>query len=214
MASVRVLVCEDDPRFRHGLVKLIPTLGDFNVFEASSGEEACQLAEASYFDLVLLDLELPGMDGVDVIRRLREGELAGEVMILTTFSDDKRLFEAIRAGAAGYLVKGLSVGRLARAMNEVLSGGTVLDSQLARRFWNHFSASVGQQAVDYGLTGEEIETLEVIARGLSTPEAADALGTTSRGVKAHLESIYRRMGVHSRVEAVVKGLRAGLIRIR
>jgi NarL family two-component system response regulator LiaR len=210
---LRVIVCEDDRRFRQGLVKLLHALGDFRVREAADGESACEVARTQPVDLVLLDLELPGMDGIEVVRQLRQRRISTEIIILTTFADEQRLFEAMRAGAAGYLVKGISGERLRKAIDEVMAGGVVLDTQLARRFWNHFAASAGQTRADYGLTPEEIETLQLVARGLSTPEVASALGSTTRGIKAHLESIYRRMQVHSRVEAVVKALQAGVLRL-
>jgi len=162
-------------------------------------------------DLLLLDLELPGMDGIQVIERLLPVCPGLEILVLTSFADEGKVFEAMRAGAAGYLVKGIAPGRLRAAIGEVLQGGTVIEARLAKRFWNYFASVKGHGGQSYGLTAEELEVLTLVGRGLSNPEAADALGRTRRAIKTHLERIYRKLEVSGRVEATVKALSAGLI---
>ena len=211
---VRILVCEDDPRFRRLLTKVLEGVGDFQlVGEAPSGEQACELAASAKPHLLLLDLELPGISGMDVIERLVGTASAPEILVLTTFTDEAKLFEAMRRGAAGYLVKGIAPAKLESAIREVMAGGTVIESQLARRFWNYFASVQGKSGQDHGLTAEELEVLTLVGRGLSNPEAAQALGSSRRRIKNHLERIYRKLGVSSRVEATVKALQAGLIEL-
>lgn len=211
---IRILICEDQPRFRRLLRRVLEAEPDLLVVaEAADGEEACRLARSQAADLLLLDLELPGMNGLDVIAALRPERPALEILVLTSFSDEERVFEAMRLGAAGYLVKGGAPHQLGAAIREVVAGGSVIEPRLARRFWNLFAAARGHQPQRYGLTAAEIEVLTVVARGLSNPEAARALGATRRAVKAHLESAYRKLGVQSRVQASVLALQAGLVRL-
>jgi DNA-binding NarL/FixJ family response regulator len=136
------------------------------------------------------------------------------VLILTTFADADKVLEAMRRGAAGYLVKGVGADRLLAAVREVAAGGTVIEPRLARRFWNLFEASRGHADPDaLGLSDDEVTVLNLVARGLTNPEVGHTLGTTRRRVKAHLESIYVKLAVSSRVEAVLKATAAGLVEL-
>lgn len=212
----RLLFCEDDPRMRSLLRKVLGRVPDFAVVgECDRGEDVGEKVAELAPDLLLLDLELPGMGGIEVLQALRDsGALPGlEVLILTSFRSEERVFQAMQLGAAGYLVKGLAPAALEQAIRDALGGGTVIEARLARRFWNHFSAAVGQRPQDYGLSTEELEVLSLVARGLSNPEAASTLGASRRSIKGHLESIYRKLGVKGRVEATVKALSAGLIEL-
>ena len=209
---IRVLLCEDDPRFRRLLGKVLGAVADFSVVgQATTGEEALELALAQRPDLLLLDLELPGMSGIDVIGALCPALPGLEVLVLTSFADETRVYDAVQLGAAGYLVKGIAPRQLEAAIREVVAGGTVIDPQLARRFWNYFASVQGHSEESYGLTAEELDVLTLVARGLSNPDAARALGASRREIKSHLESIYRKLGVAGRVEAAVAALQAGLI---
>jgi DNA-binding NarL/FixJ family response regulator len=213
---VKILICEDDGRFRRMLVKVLSTVEGFEVSgEAGTGEEACDLCRSLAPDLLLLDLELPGIGGLEVIRRLRRRTTddVAEILVLTTFSDEDMLFEAMRHGAAGYLVKGLAPAKLESAIREVMAGGTVIEARLARRFWSYFASARGQSDESFGLTDDELEVLTLVGRGLSNPEAAKVLGSSRRAVKSHLARIYAKLGVSSRVEATVKALQAGLIEL-
>jgi DNA-binding NarL/FixJ family response regulator len=211
---IRVLLCEDDPRFRRLLGKVLGTVADLSlVGQAATGEEARDLAMAQRPDLLLLDLELPGMSGIEVIRALCPALPGLEILVLTSFADEARVYEAVQLGAAGYLVKGIAPRQLEAAIREVVAGGTVIDPRLARRFWSYFASVQGRGEESYGLSAEEIGVLSLIARGLSNPETARTLGASRRTIKSHLESIYRKLGVSSRVEATVKALQAGLIEL-
>jgi DNA-binding NarL/FixJ family response regulator len=213
---VRILICEDDGRFRRLLVKLLSAVEGFEVVgDAGTGEQVCDLVSFLSPDLLLLDLELPGIGGMEVIERLHlpAADEPPEILVLTTFADEDKLFEAMRRGAAGYLVKGLASSKLESAIREIMAGGTVIEARLARRFWNYFASEKGSQGEEYGLTEEELWVLTLVGRGLSNPEAAEVIGSSRRAVKSHLARIYRKLGVSSRVEATVKALRAGLIEL-
>jgi DNA-binding NarL/FixJ family response regulator len=181
---------------------------------------------------VLLDLELPGIGGVEVVKRLGPAHPEVEVLILTSFEDEERVYETIRAGASGYLVKGAEVARIVAAIQEVVAGGTVIEPRIARRFWNYFKsvepggglvppapsgappphdAAPAAPAAAFGLTDFERDLLQMIAKGLSNAEAGRVLDVERRTVRTHLGHIYAKMGVSSRVEAVVKALRAGVV---
>jgi two-component system response regulator DegU len=213
--KTRILVCEDDPRYRRLLIKRLALQPDFAVSECSSGEQAIlraqkAQAEEAAFDLLLLDLELPKISGLEVIEALAS---ALDILVLTSFNSEERVFIALRDGAAGYLLKGATSPPLEEAIRDVLAGGTVIESRLARRFWNYFAGQRGRSAQDFGLDEQELELLEVVAKGLSNPEAASALGSTRRSIKGRLAQIYRKLQVQTRVEAVSKALAAGLIEL-
>lgn len=213
--SVRTFVCEDDHRLRAHLCRLLDRDRSIHrVGEASSAEEAEPRLGSGMVDVLLLDLELPGMDGLELLARLPCPPQGPEVLILTTFADADKVLEAMRRGAAGYLVKGVSADKLLAALREVAAGGTVIEPQLARRFWNLFESSKGQRDPgSLGLNDDEVTVLNLVARGLTNPEVGHTLGTTRRRVKAHLESIYRKLDVSSRVEAVLKATAAGLVEL-
>jgi DNA-binding NarL/FixJ family response regulator len=210
---VRVLICEDDPRVREGLSRGLAEAGFAVVGAVESGEAAVAAVRAAPPDVLLLDLELPGMSGLDVIAALG-GRVPTDILVLTTFDDEKRVYQAICGGAAGYLTKRSALGRVAEAIGDVHAGGTVIDPGLARRFWNYFESQRGRASADpYGLTEEEREVLTLVGRGLTNPEVGRAVGRTRRAVKVDLERIYRKLGAGGRVEAVVKAVAAGLIQL-
>ncbi|MBI5478430.1 MAG: response regulator transcription factor [Deltaproteobacteria bacterium] len=211
--AIRLLVCEDDPRVRAGLERGLGAAGLTVVGAVDTGEEACARVQAAPPDVLLLDLELPGMSGLDVIDRLG-GRTTAEILVLTTFEDERKVYQAICGGAAGYLTKRSPIVRVAEAVRDVHAGGTVIDPSLARRFWNFFRSQEGRCPADpYGLTAEEIEVLALVGRGLTNPEVGRAVGRTRRAVKVDLERIYRKLGVRSRVDAVVKAVAAGLVQL-
>ncbi len=216
MSEARVLICEDDPRYSRLLAKVLGAADGVEVVgQHPSGEAACRALRQARQppDLLLLDLELPGMDGIGVIEAALPLHPGLEILVLTSFADEAKVFEAMRAGAAGYLVKGIAPEQLVRAIGEVLRGGTVIEARLARRFWNYFASVKGRGGQPHGLTAEELEVLTLVGRGLSNPEAAEALGASRRTIKTHLERIYRKLGVSGRVEATVKALAGGLIEL-
>jgi DNA-binding NarL/FixJ family response regulator len=237
--KLRVYCCEDDPRTRRLLAKIIDSTPELElVGQAANAEDALAALQPAAStnqagapatpdragaptstasagppaDVLLLDLELPGMQGMELLEQLEPPPAGPEVLILTSFADEDRVFSAMRRGAAGYLVKGGAAARLVEAIREVNGGGSVIEPRLARRFWNLFQASVGRTSADpYGLSPREREVLALMAKGLTNPELGSVLSTGTRSIKLTLETLYEKMGVQSRVEAVVAGVKAGLI---
>jgi DNA-binding NarL/FixJ family response regulator len=212
-ASIRVLVCEDDPRVRTGLERGLAAAGLTVEGAVDTGEAACARVQAAPPDVLLLDIELPGMSGLDVIDRIG-GRTTAEILVLTTFEDERKVYQAICGGAAGYLTKRSPIARVVEAVRDVHAGGTVIDPALGRRFWNYFRSQEGHTPADpFGLTPDEVEVLALVGRGLTTPEVGRAVGRTRRAVKVDLERIYRKLGVTRRVDAVVKAVAAGLVKL-
>jgi two-component system response regulator DegU len=211
--GTRVLVCEDDARLREVLCRGLAAAGLAVVGGYGTGEDAVAAALRDPPSVLLLDLELPGMSGLEVIAAL-VGKVPSEILVLTTFADERQVYLAICGGAAGYLTKRTPLAQLIVAIGEVHAGGTVIDPALARRFWNYFQSQSGQGGADpYGLTPEELEVLALVGRGLTNPEVGRVIGRTRRAIKLDLERIYRKLGVSNRVDAVVKAVARGLIKV-
>lgn len=211
---IRIALVEDQPPLLKALVKLLGGFPSIAV-EATygSGEEAVQGLLARTPQVVLLDLELPGMGGIDVIREVKPKAPELAILVLTTFDDEAKVYEAVTAGASGYLVKRIPVDRIVEAIHEVAQGGCVIEAAIGRRFWNYFqSLRRAPASLDpFGLTADERQVLQYIAKGLSNAEVGTVLDIERRTVRTHLLHIYRKLGVHSHVEAVVKALKAGLV---
>ncbi len=214
--AIELVVVEDDPRMLKTLVRLLGSCEDFQVIgSAMSGEAAVETVAALQPHLVLLDLELPGIDGIEVTSRIKAANAEIEVLILTSFEDEVKVYKAIQAGAGGYLVKRLATDKIRGAILEVLAGGTVIEPRLARRFWNYFQSVKGKkQKDDPPLLGPiERDVLQMVARGLTNQETGEVLEMERRTVRTHLTHIYRKLGTNSRAEAVTIALRKGLITI-
>lgn len=212
---IPVFAVEDDARALRALRKLLAGRAEVRLAgAAASGEEALRLLPAAVPRVVLMDLELPGASGVETTRALRRSAEAPEVLVLTSFDDEERVFDAMRAGASGYVVKGGAAEKLVAAIVEVEAGGTVIEPRLARRFWQYFKGV--QEPAKPGapqLTELEHRVLSVIARGLSNEEAGRVIELERRAVRTQLLHIYRKLGVRSHVEAVVQALRLGILEL-
>ena len=212
--KLRVFSCEDDARTRKLLAKIINSSPDMTLAgEAPAAEEVlAAFKEGVQMDVLLLDLELPGMQGLELLHHVPPPPGGPEILILTSFNDEDRVFQAMKSGAAGYLVKGVETARLLDAVREIAAGGTVIEPRLARRFWNFFQANKGYVPKDpFNLDEKELQALQLLAKGLTNPEMGGVLNTGRRNIKLILESLYAKMSVGSRVEAVVKGFKAGLL---
>jgi len=208
---IRVFVVEDQPAVLAAQVRLLETSPAVEVVgTACSGEEALPLVAKARPDVLLCDLGLPGIDGIEVTRRVRGKPGAPEVLVLTVFEEEERVLAAVRAGAAGYLLKGASLARVVEAIQDVHAGGTVIQPSLARVLLRHFAidANAGPAVA---LTPRETEILQIIGKGLSNRETAEVLGVSRATVRTHLEHIYEKLDVTNRVEAVAEGIRQGLI---
>ncbi len=213
--KLSVAIVEDDPKVRALIVRTLVAEADLSlVSEHATGEDAARVLPGATVDVVVVDLQLPGIDGIEVVRRLGQAACPPERLVLTAFAAEEKVFEAIRAGAAGYLLKRDVPGRLPGAIREVAAGGTVIEPRLARRFWNLFESQVGRAPTDpWALTESEREVLRLVARGLTNRETGGVLGRTPRQVKLDLERVFAKMGVSTRVDAVTAALRAGVIEL-
>lgn len=217
-APIKVLIVEDQPKLLKNLVKLLsahPEQVEI-VGTAMDGETALLESARLLPELLLLDLELPGIDGIEVTARLKRTLPGIDVLILTSFDDETKVYEAIRAGASGYLVKRVSIERIISSIREVRLGGTVLEPVIARRFWNYFQSVQGHPPVKtdpFGLSPTEIEILVFVAKGLSNAEVGQVMNIERRTVRTHLTHIYRKLGVNTHVEAVLKAMQVGLVEV-
>ncbi len=209
-----VAIVEDQPQLLHQLVKLLGEFPQVSIHSCyTTGEEAVEGLLANRPQAVLLDLELPGMDGIEVIRKVRPKAPELVILVLTTFDDETKVYEAVTAGASGYLVKRIPVERIVEGIAEAMDGGFVVEAAIGRRFWNFFQSLRRPPASHdpFGLTADERKVLAVVAKGLSNSEISSVLQIERRTVRTHLLHIYKKLGVDSHVEAVVKALKAGLV---
>ena len=216
MERTRVYVVEDQPQLLKNLVKVLGTFPELEVVGTSQdGEEAVEDIVRVRPELVLLDLELPGLNGIQVTQRVKRRAPEVEILILTSFEDEQKVYEAIQAGASGYLVKRVGPEKIRSGIREVMEGGTVLEPLIARKFWNYFQSIQAKPPEKkdnpWGLTPLEFEVLRYVAKGLSNAEVGQVMELERRTVRTHLSHIYKKMGVNSHVEAVVLALRAGLV---
>lgn len=209
---IRVAVADDHPVVRDGLVAMLETQHEFEIVgEAGSGVEAVSLVERLAPDVLLLDLEMPGLDGVGVLRRLRELGSATRVLVFTVFDTDERIIAAVEAGAAGYLLKGVPRGEIFAAIRVVNDGGSLLQPVVAATVLKHVaSGGVIPSAPPARLTPREHEVLEHLARGLGNKQIAAALGITERTVKFHVSALFSKLGASNRTEAVRRAVQDGL----
>jgi DNA-binding NarL/FixJ family response regulator len=219
---LRVFVVEDQPAILRNQLKLLESSPELVIVgTALSGEAALEDLPRARPDVILLDLGLPRMSGIDVTRAVKASHPEVEILIFTIFDEEEKVLEAVQAGASGYLLKGTPANKMIEAIKEVHAGGTVIQPNLARRLLKHFR--VGEPAPGTPplapsgdgkkLSARETEILQLIAKGVSNTEAAGVLGLSKATIRTHLEHIYRKLEVTNRVEAVTEGLRKGLIQM-
>jgi DNA-binding NarL/FixJ family response regulator len=216
--TIRVYIVEDQIQILKSLLKILEASGGIQlVGTALSGEAAVVDIPELKPDVVLLDLELPRMDGIAVTREIRTTCPSAEILIFTVFDNEEKVLEAIKAGASGYLLKASGTAKLLEAIYEVHAGGTIIQPNLARQLLRHFhSESTPEKPEEPSpptLTQREQEILLLIAKGVSNAEAAKLLHLSKATIRTHLEHIYRKLDVANRVEAVTEGLRKGIIQL-
>ncbi|HLV59781.1 MAG TPA: response regulator transcription factor [Fredinandcohnia sp.] len=210
--TLRVFVVEDQPQILDSLVRILSAAPGIEVCgQARSAEEALQSVFDAAPRVVLSDLGLPGIDGIELTRAIKARAPDIEVLVFTVFDEEERVIEAVRAGAAGYLLKGAPGAKIVEAIEEVAGGGSVIQPSLARRLLAHFHAPA--EPTPPALTPREKEILQLIAKGLTNREVAGVLGLSRATVRTHLEHIYEKLEVTNRVEAITEGLRKGLIEV-
>lgn len=205
--TIRILIVEDQRIVREGLVALFEDEPEIAlVGEASNGEQAVELYTQLRPDLVLMDLQMPVMDGAEATRRIRAIDGAARVLVLTTYATDEFIFTALRAGARGYLLKDASAAELIAGVRAVYAGQTQLSPEVAARL----VAGVGG-GVPEPLTARELEVLTLLGQGRSNESIASTLGIAPRTVKVHVQNILGKLGAGNRTEAVAIGVRQRLI---
>jgi DNA-binding NarL/FixJ family response regulator len=209
---IRVVIADDHAIVRQGLAGLLEGVDDLSVVGlAADGEEAVALVREHRPDVVLMDLQMPGVDGVDATRTIVEEALGTEVLVLTSFSDHARILAAIDAGAVGYLLKDADPAELIDGVRAVARGESPLDPRAARHLLRPRSAP-SDQPVDHpvDLSPRETQVLRLVVEGLLNKQIAQRLGISERTVKAHLTSIFQRTGVADRTQAALWAQRHGL----
>lgn len=212
--QVRVLLVEDHTLLRQMTRHLLEQAGMEVVGEAGDGLEAVDLAQKHQPDVVLMDLALPRLNGVEATRRIRDLCPSTAVLVLTAYDDDPYVVAMLEAGVAGYLLKTVTSDGLVEAVRQAAEGDLVLPPRIARKVLQHLKGSATPPGPGgEGLSGREREVLRLAARGLSNKEIASRLHVSHRTVQAHLSRIFDRLGVASRTEAVIKAVRQGWLRL-
>jgi DNA-binding NarL/FixJ family response regulator len=214
---IRVLLVDDQRLMRDGLRTLLELEPDLEVVgEADSGETAIALAEQLRPDVLLMDIRMPGMDGVEATRRLRDRWPGVKIIILTTFDDDEYIFEGLRAGAMGYLLKAISGQELAAAIRTVRSGGALIDPSVTRKVVAEFArlappARPPDAGLAEPLSEREIDVLRLVAQGYSNREIAGRLFLAEGTVKNYVTTLLQKIGVRDRTQAALRGRELGLL---
>jgi DNA-binding NarL/FixJ family response regulator len=209
---IHILLCDDHPIVRDGLAAVLSTQPDFEIVgQAATGTEVVHQAAQLNPDVVLLDLEMPELDGVEALRQIRATRSSARVIVFTAFDSDERIVAAVKAGAQGYLLKGAPREELFKAIRVVSAGGSLLQPVVASKLLDHVRA---RTATDFEpLTGREMEVLRLLAQGKSNKEIAAKLVITERTAKFHVSSIMGKLGAANRTEAVTLAAGQGLVKL-
>jgi DNA-binding NarL/FixJ family response regulator len=206
-----VAVADDHPVVRDGLVAMLETQPDFEVVgEAGNGPDALALVASTRPEVLLLDLEMPHLDGVGVLRQLRSDGAGTRVIVFTVYDTDERIIAAVEAGAAGYLLKGAPRGEVFAAVRTVAAGGSLLAPTAAAAVLRRVRGEATPSATP-ALTPRERSVLQHLARGLGNKQIAAQLGIAERTVKFHVSSVFTKLGAGNRAEAVARAVQAGLL---
>jgi DNA-binding NarL/FixJ family response regulator len=213
-APIRILVADDHPVVRGGLVALLRTIAGFEVAgEAADGEAAVREAQLTRPDIVLMDVRMPGLDGVEATRRIRAAVPTTRVLMLTMYDDDATVFTAMQAGAQGYLLKEAEQEEIVRAVRGVVAGEAIFGQGVAERVLGYFAGPSAPASPEYPfpeLTERERVVLELLARGRRTTEIASELFLSPKTVANNMTNIFAKLQVASRAEAIVRAHEGGL----
>jgi DNA-binding NarL/FixJ family response regulator len=211
--SPRVIVADDHPTFRRGLGALLASLDDFElVGEAADGEAAIALAAAVRPDVVVMDLNMPVVDGIEATRRIVAADPAVAVLVLTMLDEDESVFAAMRAGARGYVVKGADTDDIVRSLESVARGDAVFGPAVASRVLSYLTRPLAARdpVLFPDLSDREREVLELLARGFSNSQIARTLSISPKTVRNHVSNVFTKLQVRDRNEAMERARRAGL----
>jgi DNA-binding NarL/FixJ family response regulator len=213
MEKIRVLIADDHTLFRDGLAALLNSVSDLEVAgEAASGEEAIAQTELLQPDVVLMDIQMPGANGIEATRRIVRTSPHVGVIMVTMFEDDESVFAAMRAGARGYVLKGADQAEMLRAIRAVARGEALFGPEIAARLMNFFAAprTILPPTLFPELTDREREVLQLIARGYNNQRIAQELTLSLKTVRNHVSNILSKLQVVDRAEAIVRAREAGL----
>ena len=218
--QIKILIVDDQSLFREALKTLLSAYPEFEIVaDASNGEEALRMVAQYHPDIVLMDLRMPVMDGVEATKRITQMNKSTRVIVLTTFDDDENVFEGLRAGAVGYLLKDVSSEKLTEAIHTAYQGEYFLVPSITAKVVSEFSRiskPVAKKADSFlpdPLSPREIEILRLVATGASNKEIAESLVISEGTVKNHLSSILSKLSVRDRMQAVLKAKELGIITI-
>lgn len=213
MGKIRILLADDHALVREGTRELLEQEEDLEVVaEAEDGQEAVRLANRLHPEVVLMDIAMPKLNGIEATKQIKATHPDTAVLMLTAYDDDQYVFALLEAGAAGYLLKTVRSGELVKAVRAVHAGESVLSPSIARKVVDHFARPTSERRegpTDGALTEREMEVLELAAKGMTNREIAQALSLSIRTVQAHLTNVFGKLGVGSRTEAVLYALREG-----
>jgi len=210
-SAISVLIVDDHEIVREGVRALLETEPGIEIAgEASSGREAVQKALQFTPDVILMDLVMPELDGVEAIRQITEKNAGAQILVLTSFSTDDKLFPALEAGALGYLLKDVSPNELIGAIRQAAAGQSTLTPVIARRLLKEFSPEDTSWPSTEQLTERETEVLRQLARGLSNDEIAERLFISEATARTHVSNILAKLNLHNRTQAALFALRYGI----
>jgi DNA-binding NarL/FixJ family response regulator len=203
--SIAITIVEDQHEMRESLVEWLGNAPGLRCVGAhATAEEALKCIPHEHPDVVLMDINLPGMNGIQCVARLKESMPQAHVLMLTTYDDGDLIFDSLRAGANGYLLKNMPQPELVQALQQVQAGGAPMSLQIARKVINYFHQTDKPSQKLRQLTARETEILKLLAKGYLYKEIADRLGVSMSTVRTHISAVYDKLHVHSRTEAVMK----------
>ena len=204
--TIKILLADDHPSLRAGLASILNSQPDFQVVaEAGTGRETIEKLRSNPVDILILDLRMPDGDGVQTIKALAQLNMQVKVLVLTTYDNEEDIFAALEAGARGYLLKDTTKEEIITAVHEVYEGRRYLPQAIAAR--------LADRMVRPGLTPRELDVLRLVSRGRANKEIASAMFISEETVKTHMKSLFQKLGVHDRAEAISVSVQRGLIRM-
>jgi two-component system NarL family response regulator len=203
---IRILLADDHPSLRTGLASILNAQPDISVVaEADSGPDAIAATKSAKPDVIIMDLRMPGGDGIDAIKELVKRDPDVKVLVLTTFDNEEDVFSALEAGARGYILKDTTREEIIEAVRQVHAGNRFLPPAIAAR--------LADRMIRPGLTPRELDVLRLVSRGRTNKEIAAAMFISDETVKSHMKGLFNKLGVHDRAEAIAVALQRGLLRL-
>lgn len=212
--AARVLIADDQTLFRSGLARLLDSEDRVSVVgEAADGLEAVKLAASLKPDVVLMDIKMPGLDGIEATRRIVAESPKSKVLMLTTFEADNHVIQALKAGASGYVLKDSQASAIVSSILAVVAGERVMASAVANRVLEMLTGATTPKEFYDGLTAREVEILKMVATGMANKQIAYKLKISEKTVRNHVSNMYEKLGIYDRAQAVLYAVRKGLVEI-